>query len=163
VPTRELWSELEKSGVAEYAYKGPVEGQWPTIGEMVDKDQRLVLLNENNLSPAVPWIHGAFDVMQETPFAFPNKAALTSAKSCVSGRGDDGNPVFLMNHWISTPPAARPSNARVANARELLRKRVRRCERARGRPVNLVAVDFYAQGDLMAVVDELNAGRTAGE
>ncbi|MBI4898380.1 MAG: hypothetical protein HY827_08445 [Actinobacteria bacterium] len=163
VPTRELWSELEKGGIADYAYRGPVDGRWPRIGEMIDQNQRLVLLNENNLSPAVPWIHGAFDVMQETPFAFSSKSALTSAESCVPGRGGDTNELFLMNHWISTPPAARPSNARVANARELMRKRIRRCERSRGRPANLVAVDFYAQGDLMAVVDELNAGRTGGE
>ncbi len=163
VPTRELWSELEKSGIAEYAYRGSVDGEWPTIGEMIDQNQRVVLLNENNLSPAVPRIHGAFNVMRETPFAFKNKSALTSADSCAAGRGAEDNSVFLMNHWISTPPAARPSNARVANARELLRKRARLCERARGHPVNLVAVDFYAQGDLMAVVDELNADRAEDE
>jgi hypothetical protein len=42
------------------------------------------------------------------------------------------------------------------NAYEPLLARARACERLRGRPVNLVAVDFYRRGDLLRVVDALN-------
>jgi hypothetical protein len=42
------------------------------------------------------------------------------------------------------------------NAYDFLLERARRCERIRGLMPNLVAVDFYDRGDLVAVVDELN-------
>ena len=42
------------------------------------------------------------------------------------------------------------------NAYEPLLRRARACERIRGRPVNLLAVDFYERGDVFKVVDTLN-------
>ena len=50
----------------------------------------------------------------------------------------------------------RPSDARIVNAYDFLLDRARRCEAIRGLLPNLVAVDFYDRGDLVAVVDELN-------
>jgi hypothetical protein len=42
------------------------------------------------------------------------------------------------------------------NAYEPLLARARECERLRGRPPGLIAVDFYEEGDLFRVVDTLN-------
>lgn len=156
VPTRALADEIEKSGVSEQAYMGDVNEPWPTIGQMIDDGRRVLMLNENNLSPAVPWIHDAYSVMQETPFSFSDKSKLAARQSCRSSRGEDENSIFLLNHWIDTAPAPRLSNARKANSREFLLDRVRRCERIRSHRVNLIAVDFFGQGDLPKVVDELN-------
>ncbi len=64
--------------------------------------------------------------------------------------------MFLVNHWIDTSPAPRPSNARKVNAHEALLRRARECERIRGRQTNLLAVDFYETGDVFGVTDELN-------
>jgi len=53
-------------------------------------------------------------------------------------------------------PAARPSNAEKVNASKLLMARIRRCARERDGTVNLIAVDFYATGDVFEVARALN-------
>ena len=31
-------------------------------------------------------------------------------------RGEESNSIFLINHWVDTSPAPKPSNARLRNA-----------------------------------------------
>jgi hypothetical protein len=62
-----------------------------------------------------------------------------------------------MNHWIETTPSPKPTNARIVNAREFLLKRIKAFRKERGHLPNLVAVDFYREGDLVAVARELNS------
>lgn len=76
--------------------------------------------------------------------------------SCRPNRGDDRNPIFLMNHWVDTSPVPQQRIARQVNRRGPLLRRARTCERARGRLPNLIAVDFYEQGDVLGVVEALN-------
>jgi hypothetical protein len=64
--------------------------------------------------------------------------------------------MFLVNHWITTDPAPRPSNAAAVNAYGPLLQRLRECRHIRHHIPNLVAVDFYRQGDLLRAVDALN-------
>ena len=64
--------------------------------------------------------------------------------------------MFLVNHWIETTPAPRPSNAAVVNAYDFLLARARRCQRERGHLPNIIAVDFYGTGDLLRVAGKLN-------
>ena len=61
-----------------------------------------------------------------------------------------------MNHWIESTPMPKPSNAEVVNAYDFLLRRARRCQAERGKLPNLVAVDFYATGDLIRVTRTLN-------
>lgn len=162
VATRDLADALAEAGIDEAAFKfkGDLESDpaqpWPTLREMVASEQRVLVLAERNSSPAVPWIRPAYELMQETPFSFKSVRALAAPSSCDAARGDPANPLFLINHWIDTAPAPRPSNAGKVNARRFLLRRVRRCERVRKRRANLIAVDFYRHGDLVRVVDELN-------
>jgi hypothetical protein len=99
-------------------------------------------------------------ITEETPFKFPRVSQLTDpAKlpaSCRPNRGPENAPLFLMNHWISTDPVPRPSDATKVNAREPLLRRARECQRIRHHMVNLVAVNFYRRGDAFGVVDTLN-------
>ena len=79
--------------------------------------------------------------------------------SCDPNRGPEGAPVFLMNHWITTDPLPKPSDASKVNAYEPLLARARECRRIRDHLPNLVAVNFYLRGELFRVVDELNGIR----
>ena len=45
-------------------------------------------------------------------------------RSCRPNRGIEGSPLFLMNNWVDTSPAPRPSNAARVNAAEALERRV---------------------------------------
>jgi hypothetical protein len=109
----------------------------------------------------VPWYHLAYaQALQETPFRFTSAAQLTDpsqlAQSCRANRGPSTAPLFLVNHWVDTSPAPRPSLATVVNARAALLKRAQTCQRLRGHLPNLIAVDFYRRGDVVGVVNALN-------
>jgi hypothetical protein len=69
---------------------------------------------------------------------------------------------MLVNNWISTDPLPLPSNAARVNAYTPLVARLRECERIRGRMPNLVAVDFYARGNVFRAVDTINGVSGSG-
>jgi hypothetical protein len=141
-------------------YGGPITDSEPTLRQMIDSDRRVVFLAENHAGGA-PWYRLAYgSITEETPFKFSEVAKLTDSKelaaSCKPNRGPDRAPLFLVNHWISTDPLPRPSDAAKVNAYKALLARMRECQRIRGHLPNLVAVNFYRTGDVFKVVDALN-------
>jgi hypothetical protein len=151
---------VEEAGLEDLVYRGPVTGSWLTLREMIDTGERLVFLAENHAG-AAPWYRLAYKtITEETPYTFPKVAQLTRPKklpaTCKPNRGPADAPIFLVNHWISTDPLPRPSDAEKVNAYEPLLARVRECRRLREHFPNLVAVNFYLRGDVFGVVDTLN-------
>jgi hypothetical protein len=142
---------FEESGLIDFVYLGQARPPWPTLREMVDSDQRVLVMAENQVE-GVPWYHKAFEVMQETPYEFHDPSEFSNK----ANRGGTAGSLLLLNHWIETTPMPKPSNAAIVNARDALLSRVRACERMRGHMVNLVAVDFCGVGDLISVARELN-------
>ena len=142
---------FERSGLIDFVYRGPARPPWPTLREMAESGQRVLVLAENDTT-GVPWYHKAFDVMQETPYTFRDPKEFSEKPN----RGGPGGSLLLMNHWIESTPMPKPSNAEMVNAYDALLARARRFERTRGRVPNLIAVDFYATGDLLRVVRTLN-------
>ncbi len=78
---------FRESGLERFVYRGAVAGPWPTLRELIDSDQRLVVFGEND-TKGVPWYHPAFETFQETPYKFlapvdfscrPNRGGATSA------------------------------------------------------------------------------------
>jgi hypothetical protein len=143
---------FRESGLIDFVYRGPARPPWPTLREMVESDQRVLVMAENE-SAGVDWYHQAFEVMQETPYSFKDPSEFSNRPN----RGGPGGSLLLLNHWIESAPMPKPSNAAIVNARDALLARVSAFERERGRLPNLLAVDFYGVGDLIPVVRELNA------
>ncbi|MEK6326771.1 MAG: hypothetical protein AABM66_04485 [Actinomycetota bacterium] len=151
---------VKKSGLDEYVYRGRIDGSSPTLGEMISSGRRVILMAENEAG-AEPWYRDGYgDVLQETPYRFKQASELTDprklARTCEPNRGSSDNPLFLLNHWIDTSPAPKPSNAAEVNDYKTLLARAQECEKVRGQVANLIAVDFYATGDLFNVVEKLN-------
>lgn len=151
---------VRRAGLERHVYRGPVDGRWPTLRQMIASDQRLVLLAEEHAGGA-PWYRPAYArALQETPYAFGRVGQLTDPArrpaSCVPNRGPSSAPLLLLNHWISTDPLPQPTQAATVNAYGPLLARARACAAIRHRTPNLVAVNFYRRGDLMRVVDALN-------
>jgi hypothetical protein len=150
---------MDDAGLTQYAFTPPVAGAWPSLRTMIDSGRRLMVLAENEAG-AAPWYQLAYErLVEETPFTFPpgyltNPANLPA--SCEPNRGPERAPLFLINHWVSTDPAPRPTDADKVNAYEPLLARARTCERLRDHIPNLLAVNFYKRGDLFRVVDTLN-------
>ena len=138
-----------------------VEVHRDEIREVVAQPHALAHAGEQR---AAPWYHLVYDrITAETPYAFSRPAQLTTPSalpaSCAENRGPADAPLFLVNHWVTTDPVPKPSDADIVNARGALLARVRECTRLRHHLANLVAVNFYDRGDLFDVVDELNRVR----
>ncbi len=149
------------AGLTPYVFKGLDDAHWPTLRQMIDEGQRVVFLAENHAGGA-PWYQLAYKrLTEETPYEFRKVPLLTDpqdlAASCQPNRGPaNGAPLFLINHWISTDPVPLPTNAAKVNAYGPLLQRARDCERIRHHLPNLLAVNFYREGDLFRVVNTLN-------
>ena len=164
VDPSEIADAAEESGLIDFVYEGALDPP-PTLQEMIDSGGRALMMAENDAGGgAIPWYHEAYeDLVEETPYTFKKPEALTDgrrrAASCEPNRGTGAGSLFLLNHWIDTTPQPKPSNAQKVNASEALLKRIHRCERIRDLTANLIAVDFYRQGDLFDVVEKLNDER----
>lgn len=152
VEARDMARAIEEADLAKLAVRGPLGLPWPTLQELVERDQRILFLSEAR-GGVIPWYHAAYaGWLEETPYHFETPEQF----SCRPFRGGEDGALFLLNHWITAPPAPLPSRAAVVNARSFLLTRVRACQHARGRLPNLLAVDFYRTGDLLQVASLLN-------
>ncbi|WP_028058096.1 PI-PLC domain-containing protein [Candidatus Solirubrobacter pratensis] len=152
------------AGLVPYAFSG--DPATTTLGQMIDSGRRLMLLAENHAG-AAPWYRLAYaSLTEETPYTFKSARLLTDRAdlpaSCKANRGPAKAPLFLINHWVSTDPIPRPSDAAKVNAYAPLLARAQECERLRHHLPNLLAVNFYKRGDLFRVVDTLNRTVQAG-
>ncbi len=150
-PPGAIATAIADADLVRYAYTHPEPAApWPTLGELIDSGRTLIVMAEGGATPE-PWFHAAYALAQETPYAFTSPDDL----SCAPNRGEADAQLFLVNHWIEdiTPS---PGDAAVLNARDVLLPRLRECAAERGLTPNLVAVNFYLEGDLFEVIDELN-------
>ena len=143
-------SLFKATGLYDYVYTGSVD-TWPTLGELVAANQRVIVFIESGQS-GVPWLHGTSGIIQETPYTFRKPEDF----SCRPNRGGTTGSLFLINHWIETTPAPRASNAAIVNAYDFLLGRARACQRERRHIPNIVSVDFYSVGDVVRVANTLN-------
>jgi hypothetical protein len=139
------------SGLLRYAWAQPPGAPWPTLGELIAVDKRLVVLSDRE-GGALPWYLDLWRHAWETPYAFSTPDEFT----CARYRGAPDGALFILNHFLTAPLAGRDL-AVEANGAALLGERARRCQLESGRLPNFVAVDFYATGDLFSVVQALNA------
>jgi hypothetical protein len=65
------------------------------------------------------------------------------------------SPLFQFNHWVEKVPRSPDLGAQV-NASDFILDRARECRRRRGLMPNLVAVDFYDEGDVFEASRKLN-------
>jgi hypothetical protein len=151
VDPREEAAAFERAGLADFVFKGASGPPWPTLRELIESEQRVVAFLESG-RPGVPWLRPAFESVRETPYSFHKPEDF----SCRANRGDDAGSLFLINNWIDTAPAPKPSNAAIVNADGFLYTRAEKCAQQRSHIPNIIAVDFYRTGDLLKVVDRLN-------
>ena len=151
---------IDDADLTPYAFTPPKGAQWPTLREMIEDGRRLVMLAENRAG-AAPWYQLAYErLTEETPFDFGSAEALIGAAGleagCRPNRGPARAPLFLINHWVTTAPIQRPSDAAKVNAYAPLLRRAQTCERIRDHLPTLLAINFYKEGDVFRVVDTLN-------
>jgi hypothetical protein len=123
---------------------------------MITAGRRLVVFDQGDGGDA-PWYQSGFVFIQETRI----RALLDSPSACSLGRGTPESPLFLLNNWIDRFPPPPVANAAVSR-RGNLRRRARHCRELHRRSPNLIAVDFYDRGDVIAFARELNRSNPPG-
>lgn len=150
-PVDAIAADLAATGLDQraFTYAG---GPFPTLAEMIAADTRLVVTAENG-GPPPAWFHHVWDLTWDTPYTYHSQDEFTCAKN----RGDTGNPLFLINHWLSNElDLPSEAGAQEVNVYDVLHPRAVKCMQETGDLPNFVAVDYYEHGDLFAVVDALN-------
>ncbi len=143
---------LERTGLADMAYVHRTGEPWPTLGQMIDSGKRVLVLMENEGGgEPYPYIHAGFDLVADTGFTY----ATVDDFDCAPNRGPTEPELFMVNHWLSGFTTL-VSSAQKANTEDVLADRVRNCRDEREHIPNFVAVNWYDQGDLFEVVDQLN-------
>jgi hypothetical protein len=155
VTPQETAEIFDRVGLTRYAYTHERDAPWPEMRELIGSDERLLVLVENDTRGGPSWYHEGFELTQETPFVFHSLDDLLPPPSCRHNRGSVNSPLFLLNHWIERVNPS-PGLAAQVNERRRIVERARRCRRLRGLQPNIVAVDFYDEGDLIGAVDALN-------
>jgi hypothetical protein len=151
----DLRAAFAASGLLSYVYRPAPDQPWPTLGEMIDAGQRVVVMTEHR-NGGIPWILPAYrGYLEETPYKFTLKTIANPFISCAPNRGGTSRPFFLLNNWIESSVPS-PSDAQKVNDFDTLLSRAQTCQRERGHIPNLVAVDFYRSGDVLGVVNVLN-------
>lgn len=132
-------------------YDHVVATPWPTLGELIASDQRVLLFSSHDggelTGYMAQWTHWIDN---------PYSAQTVDDFSCAVDRGDlDTATLFNVNHFI-TNPVADITDAAVANAQAVLEEHVARCQEETGFFPNQVLVDFYSEGAVLNVVETLN-------
>ena len=86
-----------------------------------ENPRRLVVMSEKHAGEA-PWLLGAYDVSQETPYTFSS----ISQFNCKPNRGGDDKSFFIVNHWLRPDGPPDPVEAAQVNSQKVLTARLQR-------------------------------------
>jgi hypothetical protein len=163
----EIRDAFAASGILPHAHVQAPGEPWPTLGEMIAANRRLVVLTDDSTrggcdadANPCPWYHYLWnDFAFETHFTYTSPAAF----SCADNRGAPGNDLFILNHFL-TVNIGLPQFARQVNFDPLLSRRARECWAFHGRIPNFPTVDFYEIGSVVRTANLLNFlwGQTNG-
>ena len=141
---------FESAGLGSEVYAHQIGEPWPTLAELIDAETRVIVFAEN-IAGEFDWYHDAFAHIQDTPFGFKTVEEF----SCDLNRGEADHSLFLVNHWLSPVSL---SAADIANDPAVIDDRFQACSEQRGQLPNMIAVDFFSQGDVVDTVLALNGG-----
>jgi hypothetical protein len=154
VSPAEFAEVFERAGLDRYVATLERDEPLPTLGSLVRRNHRVIVLTEKDADGTVPWYLDGFSFVQDTPLGATKPAQL----SCRRERGQADSPFLMLNHWADLFPPRLVANRPFQTERFVV-SRAHKCARERGLPVSLIAVDHYDQGKFLAAVDDLNAER----
>ena len=139
---------LEASGLREYLYTHAPGTPWPTLGAMIEANQRLVVfLEKGGGTPA--YLHPAWEATSGT---HPTRS---TAWRRSRARRTAARPRTPLLDQPLAEPAERDQRGE-GQREDVLGVRVDTCTAETGRPPTFVGVDFYEVGALFPVVRRAN-------
>ncbi len=142
-----LVDALQASGLNERAATHEPGAAWPTLGSLLDADERIFLFTAQGGQPA--WFHHKDDHVTTTDYEY----ATVEAFDCNLRNEAEGG-LFEVAHHLYRPVSL-PALAEEAHTRAAILDRIAACEAEVGHPVNAFEVDFYELGAFIEVMAEL--------
>jgi hypothetical protein len=143
---------MQAAGLTEYVHTHVLGTPWPTLRELIDKNERLIVFSETP-HDAPAWYHPAWKHIWDTSYTYKSVADF----DCATNRGQRSNALFLINHWLQTSAGLPdPTLAAQANASSVMLARAQTCSADAGRPPTFLGVDAYDVGALFDVVKAMN-------
>jgi hypothetical protein len=170
-----LMQAVTDAGLKQYAHHQKKDAPWPTLGEMIASDHRLVLFihgKETLPYKKYPQCNFIWDFCWDTEWDFASADDLKNCcKDMVPKRGEEAyarrnkgakNTVFVVYHFVTDGPGGSKSAAKKVNKQAFLATRLNRLWSQTGHIPNLVQVDFceHPNNDLLTVVAQLNEKQT---
>ena len=152
----QIAAAVKSSGLLTYAHAQAAGAPWPTLGDMIQHGDHVVIFNADLTSTggtSFPWLHDRFARTWETPW--DNTTPADFAK-CDADRGTKGNDIYVVDTYREDTPIASVGAAETVNNNSFLIDRLMTCKKNESTLPNFVMVNFEEAGDLYKDVDILN-------
>lgn len=144
---------LIQSDLYDWIYQHELGEQWPTLAELIDTETRLVVFWEEPQDDAYPWLHDFLIFSWTTNFSENEPEEM----NCEVHRGDGTQPIWHLNNWLKNSAGfSDPQRAGQVNDYDFLLDRGLECWEMHGKRPTFIAVDWWEDGDVVAVAQTLN-------
>ena len=160
VTANDIENEINQSGLSSYLYTHNNSIGWPTLQNMIDNDNRLIIFtDEDDASSSQNWYHFVWDYAVETHYSVESINDFT----CDFNRGDPLNDLFIFNHFVTDANLGYGlyTESNDVNANPFFINRILDCQTQTNKFPNFITTDFYELGDGLDVVDQLNSIATS--
>jgi len=147
---------VRASGLMPYLHTQAAGAAWPTLSEMIQHGDHVVIFNADQTSTGgttFPWLHDRFAKTWETPW---NNKTPQDFGRCDADRGAKGNDIYVVDTYREDSVIATPEAAHTVNLNSFLIDRLLTCQKTEATFPNFVMVNFFEIGDLFRDVDILN-------
>ncbi len=152
----QIAAAVNSAGLMPYVHTQAVGAPWPTLGDMIQHGDRLVIFNADLSSTggtSYPWLLDRFAKTWETPW---NNITPADFSKCDADRGTKGNDIYVVDTYREDTPIATTSAATSVNTNPFLIDRLLTCKTTENTLPNFVMVNFSEIGDVLKDVDILN-------
>ncbi len=151
----EMDAVFTSTGLKPYLFTQTFGQPWPTLQEMINNNERLVVFSDiDDAGAGQEWYHYVWDYCVETHYSNSSRADF----SCNFNRGDSINSLFILNHFVTnqTLGTGELDSSVLANSNPYFLNRANQCMQEKGKLPNFLTVDFYDVGNVFETKDELN-------
>lgn len=174
LPPQRFIEPVQNSGLLKYAYTPPKVPMgledWPTLGEMLLRSQRLVVMLDYEANQAeVPWLMDEFSYMWETPFS-PTEREFPCTVQRPPHQPDDvtRDRMYMANHNLNLEVAIAGISLLIPASNMLNETnaisgygsagwQIDNCTQDWDRPPNFLLVDYYNVGNFNGSVFQVAA------
>jgi hypothetical protein len=152
----QIATAVKSAGLMPYVHTQAAGAPWPTLGEMIQHGDHLVIFNADQTSTggsSFAWLNDRFAKTWETPW--DNKVPADFAR-CDADRGTKGNDIYVVDTYREDTTIASTGAACSVNTNPFLIDRLLTCQQSEKTLPNFVMVNFYEIGDVLRDVDILN-------